>query len=83
MTNFYNLHIQPRLIGCACGACRTRRQRATVVPRAQRRVLELSIGRGLNLARLGTTGPEGLGRLRVRFQASPGAGQALVVCPPL
>lgn len=50
MTGFYDRHILPRLIGCACGAGPIRRQRTKIVPLAQGRVLELGIGGGLNLA---------------------------------
>lgn len=50
MTSFYDRHILPRFIGCACGAGAIAKQRAKVVPQAQGRVLELGIGGGLNLA---------------------------------
>ena len=50
MTSFYDRHIMPRLIGCACASNPIMRQRGKVVPLAQGRVLELGIGGGLNLA---------------------------------
>ena len=50
MTSFYDRHVLPRLIRCACGAGAIAKQRAKVVPQAQGRVLELGIGGGLNLA---------------------------------
>jgi len=50
MTSFYDRHILPRLIGCACGAGAIAKQRAKVVPLAEGQVLELGIGGGLNLA---------------------------------
>lgn len=50
MMSFYDRHILPRLIGCACGARAITKLRAKVVPQAQGRVLELGIGGGLNLA---------------------------------
>jgi ubiquinone/menaquinone biosynthesis C-methylase UbiE len=50
MTSFYDRHVLPRLIGCACGAGAIAKQRAKVVPQARGRVLELGVGGGLNLA---------------------------------
>jgi SAM-dependent methyltransferase len=49
MTSFYDRHIMPRLIGCACASPAIMKQRAKVVPLATGRVLELGIGGGLNL----------------------------------
>ncbi len=50
MTSFYDRHVMPRLIGCACASKPIMRQRAKVVPLASGRVLELGVGGGLNLA---------------------------------
>jgi ubiquinone/menaquinone biosynthesis C-methylase UbiE len=50
MTSFYDRHIMPRLIGCACASSPIMKQRAKVVPKASGNVLELGIGGGLNLA---------------------------------
>jgi ubiquinone/menaquinone biosynthesis C-methylase UbiE len=50
MTSFYDRHIMPKLIGCACSSKPIMKQRAKVVPLAKGRVLELGIGGGLNLA---------------------------------
>jgi ubiquinone/menaquinone biosynthesis C-methylase UbiE len=50
MTSFYDRHIMPRLIGCACASRPIMKQRAKVVPLAEGRVLELGIGGGLNLS---------------------------------
>ncbi len=50
MTSFYDRHIMPRLIGCACASKPIMKQRAKVVPKASGKVLELGVGGGLNLA---------------------------------
>jgi SAM-dependent methyltransferase len=50
MASFYDRHIMPRLIACACASGPIMRQRQKVVPLARGRVLELGIGGGLNLA---------------------------------
>ncbi|HEY1880652.1 MAG TPA: class I SAM-dependent methyltransferase [Caulobacteraceae bacterium] len=50
MASFYDRHILPHVINCACGAKPIRYQRRKVVPRAVGRVLELGIGGGRNLA---------------------------------
>lgn len=50
MASFYDRHILPKLLGCACSAPPIMKQRAKVVPQAEGRVLELGIGMGLNLA---------------------------------
>jgi ubiquinone/menaquinone biosynthesis C-methylase UbiE len=49
MTSFYDRHITPRLIGCACSTRPIMKQRTKVVPLATGKVLELGIGGGLNL----------------------------------
>lgn len=50
MTSFYDRHIMPRLIGCACSTSAVMKQRGKVVPLAAGRVLELGVGGGLNLS---------------------------------
>ena len=50
MASFYDRHILPKLLCCACGAPAIREQRTKIVPQARGRVLELGIGGGLNLA---------------------------------
>ena len=47
--SFYENHILPRLIGCACGTKPIMKQREKVVPLATGTVLEIGIGSGLNL----------------------------------
>ncbi len=46
---FYDKHILPRMINCACGAKPISKQRQKVVPGASGTVLEIGIGTGLNL----------------------------------
>lgn len=48
MTSFYDRHIMPRLIRCACGAKAIQKRRESIVPLASSRVLELGCGGGLN-----------------------------------
>lgn len=45
---FYDNHILPRLIGCACSTKPIMKQREKVVPGAEGRVLELGCGTGTN-----------------------------------
>ena len=47
--SFYDKHILPRFINCACGSSPIMKQRQKVVPRAKGVVLEIGIGTGLNL----------------------------------
>jgi SAM-dependent methyltransferase len=50
MSSFYDRHILPHVIGCACATKPIMKQRTKVVPQATGKVLELGIGGGLNLA---------------------------------
>ncbi len=47
--SFYENHILPHVINCACGLSAIEKQRAKVVPQAEGRVLEIGMGSGLNL----------------------------------
>lgn len=49
MPSFYERHILPRFLSCACGSSPITRQRAKIVPLSTGKVLELGIGMGLNL----------------------------------
>jgi SAM-dependent methyltransferase len=46
---FYDKHILPRFLNCACGTKPIMKQREKVVPLASGTVLEIGIGTGLNL----------------------------------
>jgi ubiquinone/menaquinone biosynthesis C-methylase UbiE len=46
--SFYERHVLPALIHCACGARPVARQRKKVVPQARGCVLEVGVGSGLN-----------------------------------
>lgn len=46
--NWWDAHVVPRLIGCACAAPAIMEMRARVVPAARGEVLELGCGGGLN-----------------------------------
>ncbi|MDO9471418.1 MAG: class I SAM-dependent methyltransferase [Caulobacter sp.] len=77
MTNFWDRHIMPRLIGCACASKPIMKQREKVVPKAAGKVLELGIGGGLNLsyydpARVeSVSGVDPSDELRERAMAAP------------
>lgn len=77
MTSFYDRHIMPRLIACACATGPITRQRTKVVPLAAGKVLELGIGGGLNLAHYdaakvtSVTGVDPSAELRERAKAAP------------
>jgi len=79
MPSFYDRHIMPRVIGCACASNPIMRQRAKIVPLAEGRVLELGIGGGLNLAfydpaRVSEVrGVDPSAALRARAEAAPRA----------
>jgi SAM-dependent methyltransferase len=77
MASFYDRHILPRLLGCACSSSPIMRQRQKIVPKASGRVLELGIGLGLNLAFYdpekvaSVTGVDPAAELRTRTLAAP------------
>ena len=49
MNDWWDRHVMPRLIGCACTQPAVMRDRAKVVPRASGDILELGCGGGTNL----------------------------------
>ncbi|HEX4856692.1 MAG TPA: class I SAM-dependent methyltransferase [Limnobacter sp.] len=49
LANWYDRHVLPGLLDCACGMKAIHRQRQKVVPKASGRVLEIGIGTGLNM----------------------------------
>ncbi|MBP7703982.1 MAG: class I SAM-dependent methyltransferase [Caulobacter sp.] len=77
MTNIWDRHVMPRLIGCACASKPIMKQREKIVPRASGKVLELGVGGGLNLryydpARVeGVWGVDPSAELRERALAAP------------
>jgi len=46
---FYDNHVLPRIVNCACGTSSIMDQRKLIVPQASGTVLEIGIGTGLNL----------------------------------
>ncbi|MEC8772182.1 MAG: class I SAM-dependent methyltransferase, partial [Pseudomonadota bacterium] len=48
LKRWYDAHVMPRLITCACGQEGIERRRREIVPLARGRVLELGCGGGLN-----------------------------------
>lgn len=46
--NFYDAHVMPRLIGCACSTGQVMKRRALVVPLASGDVFEMGCGGGIN-----------------------------------
>ncbi|WP_309645570.1 class I SAM-dependent methyltransferase [Phenylobacterium sp.] len=77
MPTFYERHILPRFLTCACSSSPVMRQRAKIVPLASGKVLELGIGMGLNLALYdadkvdSVAGVDPAAELRALAQAAP------------
>ena len=49
MTNWWERHVVPRLIRCACSQGQIMKARSKVVPHASGDVLELGCGGGINM----------------------------------
>jgi ubiquinone/menaquinone biosynthesis C-methylase UbiE len=77
MPTFYERHVLPRFLSCACGSPPIAKQRAKIVPLATGRVLELGIGMGLNLGHYdpdkveSVTGVDPSPELRALAEAAP------------
>ncbi len=71
MASWYERHVLPYLIDCACGLPAVERQRAAVVPLAQGRVLEIGIGTGRNLPHYNGAAIEQLDALDPSLQWHP------------
>ncbi len=77
MENFYDRHILPRLLQCACSSKDMTSRRAEIVPLAAGRVLELGAGGGLNFCHYNpaqvesVTGIDPSAKLRAYAKAAP------------
>lgn len=81
--SWWDRHVVPRLIGCACTQPPIMRRRARIVPRASGEVLEYGVGGGANLALYdpdrvtGVTGIDPSDPLLARARAAPHAAVPL------